>query len=281
MVVIQLFCYNLSMPNIKKTRPYVLYSLHIPVIVAFIAVLVLGIYFTSNLTRKSNTSESILGSDSKKTNVNKTDKVEKVNNKEVDYEPKLNSKKYGENVTQAVSKLKKTADVEEQVGNIETSEEIAKVAEAEEDTVDETTEAIESVESRAKWQDLLFPDYKNLGQLRSSLAHNTNSIRKLSKADGSVQESSSSEQVQEQMGVLLQERERIIGVIEENESRFSLLGWIVKLFMNYDDTPVDSVEDEDDETIDSGTGPSENLESGTDPSDLITGSTEPGTTTGE
>ena len=240
------------MPNIKKTRPYVLYSLHIPVIVAFIAVLVLGIYFTSNLTRKSNTSESILGSDSKKTNVNKTDKVEKVNNKEVDYEPKLNSKKYGENVTQAVSKLKKTADVEEQVGNIETSEEIAKVAEA-----------------------------KNLGQLRSSLAHNTNSIRKLSKADGSVQESSSSEQVQEQMGVLLQERERIIGVIEENESRFSLLGWIVKLFMNYDDTPVDSVEDEDDETIDSGTGPSENLESGTDPSDLITGSTEPGTTTGE
>ena len=82
-------------------------------------------------------------------------------------------------------------------------------------------------------------DYKNLGALRSYLAHNRNQIRKLVKVSEGLQGEESGEVVSEQLTTLMQERERIKTIIEENESTFSILGWITKFLSGYVDAPID------------------------------------------
>lgn len=173
------------------------------------------------------------------------------------------AKQHKKNITEVVNKLEEVADTEGAVGNTEASQEITEVANTAEETAADTVEAIDAVESKPKWQVLLFgSDYKNLGQLRSSLAHNTNDIRKLSRAADVVEESSSSAQVQGTLATLELERQRIYDVIKANESQFSILGWVARFFTGYTPLPIGG-------GVDEGTG------------DTGVGTTEPATTTVE
>ncbi|MFA6981859.1 MAG: hypothetical protein WC243_02465 [Patescibacteria group bacterium] len=174
-------------------------------------------------------------------------------------------------MSDVVTTLDEVADTEDNYGNTDVSDEVSEVAEDTEETASETVEAIDAVESRPAWKTaLLGPDYKNLGQLRSSLAKNTNEIRKLTKAmEGATV--MNQEEIQAQLGVLNQERVKIQELVSTNESKFSLLGWVSRLIAGY--TPI---EDEDSDTEISETDPSTGLEiETTEPEDeLDTGSTE-------
>jgi len=238
-----------------KTKPYSLYSLYLPVIILAIVVLTAVVYSAGKLTGSS---DSVLGSDNKgKSGDSKGKSDSAKSNKPTlkDFEPNENSKKYKENINEVVGQLEDIADVEEEVGNTDTSEEIDEVANSEDNLVEDTAETIEEIESRPKWRDLLFPDYKNLGQLRSDLAHNTNSIRKLTRALDGVEEASSAAELETQMDALLVERERIATVITENEDDFSVLGWVVKFLTGYKETPIEPPDDI------GGTEPEESTES--------------------
>lgn len=231
----------------RENKTYSLYSLHLPVIVLAVAVLAIVGFSYAKVSEKASSSDSVLGK--KETNSNSDKSNNKGGNgsansnkpKLEDFEPKENGKKYQENIEEVVGQLEVVADVEEEVGNTETSEEIDEVANAEDNLVSETAETIETIEKRPKWKDLLFPDYKNLGQLRSDLAHNTNSIRKLTKALDGVEESSSAAELQAQLDALNVERERIATVITTNESEFSVLGWVVKFLTGYKATPIEPI----------------------------------------
>ncbi len=138
------------------------------------------------------------------------------------------------NITDVVISLNEISDEEDQIGNEDVSDEIEEVAIEEEENVDEVADAISAVEKRPKWKTFLFgSDYKNLGQLRSSLAHNTNSVRKLHKAQNEVQANGNEEDVQAQLGELVQERDRIRTVIAEHEDDFGILGWVFRFFSGY------------------------------------------------
>lgn len=127
----------------------------------------------------------------------------------------------------------------------EVADEIEQIAEEEEETTDETAGTIEQLESRNKFKNFLFgTDYKNLGQLRSSLVHNRNQIRKLTKVMSQVQGEEEKLMLEEQLVVLTQERERIKDVIVQNEEGFSILGWIFRLFSGYSEEPLENEEEE-------------------------------------
>lgn len=127
--------------------------------------------------------------------------------------------------------------------NPKTQEILDVIEEVEEDS-DVVADAIEAVEAKSTWSTLLFgSDYKNLGQLRSSLAKNTNNIRKLNKFGDEEYIDDESGIVTSQLELLEQERQRIVSVIQENESRFSLLGWVSKLLTGYDDSPIGGGDD--------------------------------------
>lgn len=152
----------------------------------------------------------------------------------------LNGSEYKQNMKKFSTELKTVSLLEGDAGNEEVSEELGEVAEDEIEGTEEVGDAIEEIETRGKWQTLLVgSDYKNLGQLRSQLVRNRNSIRKITKNMNSTTTQGSTEALEEQLQTMVQERERIKEVIETNESEFSLLGWVVKLFTGYEETSID------------------------------------------
>lgn len=127
----------------------------------------------------------------------------------------------------------------------EAVEDLEKVAEEIDESSDETAIAINEVEKTNKFKKLLVgSDYKNLGQLRSSLVRNRNQIRNLTRLAENVTDESEKAAIEEQLTVLMQERERIKTVVSDNESGFSILGWVFKFLSGYDNTPIEETVEE-------------------------------------
>lgn len=282
------------MPKNNK-KSIKLYSLHIPLLILAGLLVATTVYVSNNVISKDET--SVLGkSDKSKGNSNSDDaknKKSKADNKPLKsqnaQEHKKEVKKVVNNLEEVVVKNKnqkqmqlqlqeqeQAMESEEVVDTTEPVDEIEEVIEDLEEDVDEVAEAIDAVESRPKWQTLLFgSDYKNLGQLRSHLAHNTNAIRKLTRASGEIVTDGSGDQVNTQLGELLEERERITQVIQENESSFSILGWVFRLFNGYEvGQPDDDIDEYIPDPTTDGTGPTTD---GTSPSTDGTSPTSDGT----
>ncbi|MFC1722378.1 hypothetical protein ACFL0C_01875 [Patescibacteria group bacterium] len=235
----------------KKTS-ITLYAYHIPLI-AIVAVLAVVVF--ASVSTYNNEESLVLGKDSSKTNKGKSeDKTN--NNSKNDLNDKkakpdkvfANEKaiKHVEVTNKVKKKLEEIAENEDTQGNTIIAEDLVEVAEEVVDDTDEVSSAIEKIENKPKWQVLLFgTDYKNLGALRSHLAQNTNTIRKLVKSQNKLTGEAAEAQVQEQMGEMLQERERIQNVIKENENRFSLLGWAFRFLNGYVGGGLDSTDIED------------------------------------
>lgn len=246
------------MPN--KNKSTTLYSIHIP-LVAVALLLGVAAYTAFGLSSDSdvlgkNTSnkgqEKKVEASSKKDNKD-TNKSNKSTNSsrggkptDVDINSSSNAVEHKNKVDKVVGNLKvkaekvKESTMTDQPVDEETAEDVEEAvldvvtaAVEQEETVDDTAEAIAAVESKPKWQVLLFgSDYKNLGKLRSSLAHTENSIRKLERSSDLGVFSSDTE-VTSDLATLYAERERIRNVIVENESQFSILGWVNRFLSNY------------------------------------------------
>lgn len=169
-----------------------------------------------------------------------------------------NAQIHKENSQEVVKNLEQVATQEKSSGNTQVSNQIQQVVQEQEQTQEQTTDAISEVESRGKFKTfLLGTDYKNLGQLRSDLVHNRNQIRKLTQTMAQVQNEGDKTLLQEQLTLLMQERERIKNIITTNESSFSLFGWVSRFLANYEQTPINEEEEQDlaeevDEAIDPG-----------------------------
>jgi len=231
--------------NTKK--PYTLHAFHLPIVILALALGILA-YFGYLGTGITGDGVSVLGSNSNKggnsSNSNKNKKAVET----------VNSKKYKENTANVVNTLEKVSKTEEEIGNIETSQEIQEVADTQDENDEDIADAISEVESRPKWKTLLIgSDYKNLGQLRSSLVHVTNDIRKLTNNTDEVIDPASQTLLQAQIKLLTEERNRIIDVVVDNKESFSLLGWVVKLFSGNTVPPIGGIGDVD-ETTESTSG---------------------------
>lgn len=157
-----------------------------------------------------------------------------------------NAQVHEEKIEKVNEKLGEVSDQEESQGNTEISDQIDQVVTEQEQSQGETVAAIEEVESRGKIKTFLVgTDYKNLGQLRSSLVQNRNQIRKLTRTMSQVQNEGDQTLLQEQLETLMQERERIKEVITTNQDSFSLFGWVTRFLTNYEETPINQQEEED------------------------------------
>lgn len=156
-----------------------------------------------------------------------------------------NGQVHKEKIRNTVENLNQVATQEKAAGNVKTSNKLQQVIQEQEQTQEQTANAIDQVENRGKIKTfLLGTDYKNLGQLRSSLVHNRNQIRKLTQAMAQVQNEGDKALLQTQLETLMQERERIKDVIATNENSFSLLGWVSRFLNGYSETPIDQQEED-------------------------------------
>ena len=107
-------------------------------------------------------------------------------------------------------------------------EQVRLIAQQQNDSDATVTAAITKIENRNKIKTFLFgSDYKNLGALRSEIVQTRNRIEQLNRA---IENTTDTAEIQAQIQNLEQEQTKIESFIKAQEGKFSLFGWLVKLF---------------------------------------------------
>lgn len=136
----------------------------------------------------------------------------------------VNNEEHRSTVANFVQTLLKTASsTKDGIG-----QQVRVIAQQQNDSDVTTTEAIEIIQSRNKIKTFLIgSDYKNLGALRSEIVQTRNRIDQLNRV---IQNATNTTEIQGQIQTLEQEQTKIENFIKEQEGKFSLFGWLVKMF---------------------------------------------------
>jgi hypothetical protein len=110
-------------------------------------------------------------------------------------------------------------------------EQVRVIAQQQNDSEATTSKAIEKVQTRSKIKTFLIgSDYKNLGALRSEMVQTRNRIDQLNRLLPDVQDAADKAEIQSQIQTLTQEETNLENFIQAQEGKFSLFGWLIKLF---------------------------------------------------
>jgi len=135
----------------------------------------------------------------------------------------VNAAEHRSTVANFVQSLLQIADREGGIG-----QQVRVIAQQQNDSDANTTKAIETIQSRSKIKTFLIgSDYKNLGALRSEIVQTRNRIEQLNRA---IQNATDTAEMQTQIQTLEQEQTKIENFIKEQEGKFSLFGWLTKMF---------------------------------------------------
>lgn len=138
----------------------------------------------------------------------------------------INAEQHRSAVSTFVQSLLQVADKEEGIG-----EQVRAIAQQQNQSADKTVQAMEKVQTRNKIKTFLIgADYKNLGALRSEIAKTQNRLEQLNRLVDSAKNEEDKTELQKQIQTLEQEQQKIESFVKDNESKFSLFGWFVKLF---------------------------------------------------
>lgn len=147
-------------------------------------------------------------------------------NQEQENEQKL-GEKHRSTVSNFVQELENVADNE----NSGIGEQVRLIAQEQNQVREKIADEIESIQERNKIKTFLFgSNYKNLGALRSEMVQTRNRLEKLTRLMEQTTNEADKTELQNQIQTMEEERLRIENFVEENESKFSLFGWLVKLF---------------------------------------------------
>lgn len=131
-----------------------------------------------------------------------------------------------EPVESFVQTLLEVADKQEELG-----EQIRTIAQEQNESVNMTLQAAEKVQARSKVRTFLFgSDYKNLGVLRHEMVQTQNRLQQLNNLMNNIQGEEDEVILQNQIQTLEQEQVKIEEFIETQENKFSLFGWLKRLF---------------------------------------------------
>ncbi|HBI34075.1 MAG TPA: hypothetical protein DEA43_02365 [Candidatus Moranbacteria bacterium] len=138
----------------------------------------------------------------------------------------LNAEQHRNMVATFVKSLLAVADREGGIG-----QEVRVIAQQQNDTKDRAGDLITAVENRNKVKTFFIgTSYKNLGELRSQMVQTRNQIDQLKRLADKAENDQDKTELQTQIQTLEQQQTNINTFIANNESKFSLFGWAVKLF---------------------------------------------------
>lgn len=110
-------------------------------------------------------------------------------------------------------------------------EEVRLIAQQQNQSVSTTLEAMEKIQNRSKIKTfLLGTDYKNLGALRSEMVQTRNRIDQISRSLLISRDATDTAAIESQMMEMEKELEKMENFVREQEGKFSLFGWLLKLF---------------------------------------------------
>ena len=106
------------------------------------------------------------------------------------------------------------------------------IAEEQNSVKNEVSDKIEKIQNRSKIKTFFIgTDYKNIGQLRSDMVKTNNQIDALKKVLDKEVSAESKTVLEGQIQVLEKEQQKIEEFLKSNEGKFSVFGWLTKLFI--------------------------------------------------
>lgn len=136
----------------------------------------------------------------------------------------------GEMHRSAVAQFVQTLlDVADKMGDL--GDEVRTIAQEQANSSEKVSEAAENV-ARREWITtfLIGSDYKNLGMIRSELSTTENRIERLTREMERMASSTEKTAILSEIQTLRDEQSEIEAFVEENENKFSIFGWAVRLF---------------------------------------------------
>lgn len=110
-------------------------------------------------------------------------------------------------------------------------EQVRVIAQEQNQKKERMADQIEAIQKRNKIKKFLIgAGYKNIGALRSEMVQTGNRLEKLNKLMGQATNEADKIELQNQIKILEEEQEKIETLLKNNEAKFSLFGWFVKLF---------------------------------------------------
>jgi hypothetical protein len=138
----------------------------------------------------------------------------------------INAEQHRSTVANFVQSLNGIADRETGIG-----QQVRTIAQQQNQSVSTAIQAMEKLQTRSKVKTFFFgTDYKNLGTLRSEMVQTRNRLEQLNQLMENVQNEGDQTELQNQIQTLEQEQVKIESFIKAQEGKFSLFGWLVKLF---------------------------------------------------
>ncbi len=139
----------------------------------------------------------------------------------------INAEQHSSAVANFVQSLLQVADREKGIG-----EQVRIIAQQQNQSIGTVMQAVEKVQTRGKVKTFFFgSDYKNLGTLRSEIVRTRNRLEQLNRLMKNVQNEGDRTELQNQIRLLEEEQVKIENFIKFQEGKFSLFGWLVKLFI--------------------------------------------------
>lgn len=142
-------------------------------------------------------------------------------------ELQINGDEHRSTVSELVKKLLEVADKEKEgIG-----EEVRVIAKEQDESKDNIATSVEKIKNRSAFKTFLIgTDYKNIGELRSESVKIENQIKQLGDLLSKAKILINKETIQAQVKVLEAQKQKIDDFLKANESKFSLFGWLVKMF---------------------------------------------------
>lgn len=141
----------------------------------------------------------------------------------------ITAQEHRSRVANFVQELLQVADREGGIG-----EQVREIARQQNQASETAIRAMEKVQTRNRIKTFLVgSDYRNLGALRSELVQTRNRLEQLKRLMERAENEESRLELQNQIQQMEQEQERIRNFIKEQEGKFSLFGWLLKLIYGY------------------------------------------------
>lgn len=110
-------------------------------------------------------------------------------------------------------------------------EQVRVVAQEQNQNKEKTADQIESIEKRNKIKTFLIgTNYKNVGALRNEMVQTRNRLEKLNRLTEQTTDAADKTELQNQIQTLEEEQAKIETLLKKAEGKFSLFGWLIKLF---------------------------------------------------
>lgn len=156
------------------------------------------------------------------------------------------AKLYERKSRDVVRYLQQVATQEKESGKSDVASKIEAVAADQNEARQQVAAEILILENRGRWKTLFIgPDYDTIGKIKDSLSQNKEKIVEVAQLMDSIHSVAAKNSIEQQLTLLMGERQRTKTIIQTYEKKFSLFGWFTRWKKGYKKSSLSDGEEQE------------------------------------